>query len=206
MAMTQTADSPKQVSYFKHFFNAFYDVLFDPITLFESISTGWPRQARHCLYATFWVFAIATLGTLLEGSFNRFDGTTVLAALMAGTTGIGIWILTGLTFSTIAYCFRSQGRPLVLLTLTGYATLPWLFLAPLFLLRNSIGVFGELIHLTGMMALWIWTAVLFLLALQKTYHLSMDRVLLMALVPILAATLGWAWMFEAFTSALTLLR
>jgi Yip1 domain len=202
-----TLDTPKNssMSYFEHFLITVYEGLFDAVALYERIATGWPRETRHGLYATFWVFALATFGTLLEGSFSRFDGTTLFSAAFAGLTGMGIWLLTGLTFASIAYCFRSQGKPLLLLTLTGYAVLPWLFLGPLFLLRNTLGVVGELVHVTGLILLWVWSTVLFLLALQKTYNLSMDRVLLMGLVPVLAGTLGWVWLFQVFSSLLTVL-
>lgn len=189
----------------KRFLTVFYNSLFDPLALYSNIANNWPRQSIHLLYATGFVFTLSTLGKLLTGSMTHFDFSTILAAGIAGVFGLMIWLLTGLTFSTLAYCFRSQGRPFILLTLLGYASIPWVLLAPLFLVRENLGLLGGIVHLLGIFILWLWTSTLFLMALQKTYNLTVDRVLLMGLLPILMGTLGLLWLFGGLGSLFTLL-
>ena len=195
---TQSAQSTR-------FLDVIYNGLFAPVSLYSSIANNWPRQSVHLFYATGFVFTLSTLGKLLAGSVNTFDFTTILAAGVAGVFGLLIWLLTGGTFSALAYCFRSQGRPFILLTLLGYASLPWILLAPLFLIRENAGLLGGALHLVGIFILWLWTTTLFLIALQKTYHLTTDRVLLMGLIPVLMGTLGLLWLFGGLGSLFTLL-
>jgi hypothetical protein len=94
----------------------------------------------------------------------------------------------------------------VLLILTGYSMAPWVLLAPLHGLKLSLGQTGVLLHFIGVAVLWFWTTVLFFIAIQKTYRLSVDRVLLMSAVPLLMALLGYLWTFTGLVGLIALFQ
>jgi hypothetical protein len=193
-----------------HFFESIYSALFEPFQFYELLSSSWPKNSIHLLYAALIVSLISGLGVFLidPNSLETITGWSVFSAFMASVFGLLFWLLTAVIFASLAYSFRSNGRLGILLTLTGYAMLPWVLSAPLVISSSSIS-FGNplaevLILFTGLAAILIWTTVLFLAAIQKTYSLSFDRVLLVSAVPLMIAALGIVWTLGSLSSVFTL--
>ena len=193
-----------------NFFESVYSAFFEPFEFYHSLSASWPKNSIHLLYATLIVSLISGLGVFLlePTSVEMITGWSVLSVLMTSTFGLLIWLLTAVIFASLAYGFRSHGRLGVLLVLTGYAMLPWVLIAPLAMLRYSIslggGFLGIALFFAGFVALWIWTTILFLGAIQKTYSLSFDRVLLVSTVPLMITALSIVWVLGNISSLFTL--
>lgn len=178
-----------------------YSGLFEPFALYEQLANQWPRQLIHLLYAAGVVFWVSAMSAFCIPTIDQFSGISfwfLLEVFVASFIGVLMWFLTALSFSALAYCFRSQGKLSTILILTGYAMLPWVLLGPLVLLKQALGVVGLILYLVGFIGLWVWSTILFLVAIQKTYALSFDRVLLISVLPLMLLGVGVFWLLSGF--------
>ncbi len=101
----------------------------------------------------------------------------------------------GLLISLLSYAFTAQTRIHTFLILSGLATLPWLFMGPISLLKIGIGVPGLILCAVLGMAVWLWSIVLFALAVIATYQMTIDRVLIVLAMPLLMMLVFFGWVF-----------
>jgi hypothetical protein len=129
-------------------------------------------------------------------------------------SGIFMWCFAALFVGLWAYVFSGKTRIRTLLTLSGLAALPWIFMAPISLLKSSLGdvssaLFG--LNETGLavsgamdmmaaalfcllsMGIWLWTVLLLVTAVSETYRLSADKVVIVIAAPfaMFLVALGW---------------
>jgi hypothetical protein len=182
-----------------------YDTLFHPITAFQKMDSD--SNSNQLLFegllTIIGVSAIAPILHLIThgGDFGSLAYEIPIQAVM----GIVMWLFIAFLFSMIAYAFTERSNFRKLLILSAYATLPWLFLAPLTLVKTALGVTGDVIHTLIGLVIWIWTVLLFALALMKTYQLSADRVIIILLVPILMSLVATAWVSGFIVNIMRLL-
>lgn len=175
------------------FLNIVYNILVSPTQEFRVVSLGPVPKEKLLIYAVGIVVIISALGAIYSssGAFT-LDGF-IIRLMLSAFVGIIFWLFTGAVFSTAAYVFGVNGRPQTLLILTAYATLPWIFLPVVIQFKGFLGSFGNTISIFGALALWLWTTILFLMAIKYTYSLSLERILLAACLPILMTFLGISW-------------
>jgi hypothetical protein len=174
------------------FLDIIYNVLVSPSQEFRVISKGPVPKDTLFAYATLIVFLVSGVGALYSPFVNSTDGL-VLRVMFSCISGLIFWIFTGSVFSMAAYVFGERGRPQTILILTAYATLPWIFLPIIMLFKGFLGAIGHSIAIFALLGLWLWSSVLFLIALKATYNLSLERIILVACLPILMTFLGLAW-------------
>lgn len=169
-----------------------YNILFYPSHEFKVVSMGPVPKDYFLGLGTIIVVLVSSIGVLYSPFVYSTEGlffTMILAAI----SGLVFWLFTVSVFSTAAYIFGGRGRPQTLLILTAFATLPWIFLPVVMLFKSALGTFGHTISIFASLGLWIWTAILFLMAIKYTYNLSLERLLLAASLPLLMAFLGITW-------------
>jgi hypothetical protein len=179
------------------FLDIFYNVLFHPSQEFRVVSIGPVPKDRLLAYALVLVIVTSALGVIYSPMVFSTDGL-MLKLILAATSGLIFWLFTAALIAMTAYIFGQRGRPQTVLILTAYATLPWLFLPVTMLFRDSFGSFGHTISVFASLGIWLWSAILFLMALKFAYSLTLDRILLVALLPILMTFLGLSWLCGFF--------
>lgn len=179
------------------FLETFYGILFAPVETFSGVSETTGFKSASFFGGLFIVIIISGFAALY-GPGNSLLGWLPFKIAVSALSGVIFWLVCGCIFALAAYVFGMKGRPQTLLTLTAYATLPWVFIPVLILFKSSLGTFGGVIESFGVLGLWIWSMVLFLMALRFTYHLSLDRVLLAAALPFLMMFIGLAWVSGFF--------
>lgn len=179
------------------FLNIAYNILVHPSQEFKVVSVGPVPKDILLAYGAVIVFLVSGIGVLYSPMIATTSGL-FLKFLLSATTGLILWLFTGTVFSTAAYIFGTRGRPQTLLILTAYATLPWVLLPSVMLFKGTLGAFGQTISILGSLGIWLWTVILFLMALRYTYNLTLERVLLAAGLPIMMTFLGIGWISGFF--------
>jgi Yip1 domain len=172
--------------------NIIYNILLSPAQEFRVVALGPVPKERLLGYSLLFVGIISAGGVIYSPVVHSTDGL-MLKVLLSALTGLVFWLFTAGIYATTAYTFGIHGRPRTLLILTGYATLPWIFLPVAVLFKGFLGTFGQTISVFASLGIWLWAAILFLMALKHTYSLTIERVLLIAAIPLLMAFLGIAW-------------
>ncbi len=162
-----------------------------------------PSKSRLLLIAFGIVVCISALGALFASGSHSF-GSLAINLFISVLLGLICWLFTGAVFAMMGYIFGKQGHPITFLVLTAYALLPWMFLPPLMLLKESGGI-GMAVAVLGGFGLWLWNGVLFMAALKFTYSLTVDRLLLAAGIPLLMAFLGFVWVGGFFINLFQML-
>ncbi len=179
------------------FLNILYNILVSPSQEFRVVSIGPVPKNALLAYGTAIVLIVSGLGVIYSPFVSSTEGL-LFKILFAAITGLIFWLFTALVFSTTAYIFGMRGRPQTFLILTAYAVLPWIFLPVVMLFKGILGAFGNTIVIFGSLGIWLWSVILFLMALKYTYNLTLERVLLAGTIPILMTFIGISWLSGFF--------
>lgn len=174
------------------FLSIVYNVLFHPTQEFRVISMGPVPKDLLLAFATGIVLFVSGTGVVYSPMVQSTQGL-MFKLVMSSLSGLLFWLFSTAVFASAAYVFCRRGRPQTLLILTGYATLPWIFLPVVMLFKGTFGAVGNTVAVFGSLGLWLWSAVLYLMAIKYTYDLTLDRILLAACLPLLMAFLGFSW-------------
>jgi|GEM_PF-5405594 len=98
---------------------------------------------------------------------------------------LGIWFLLAGGIAVAGVVFEGRSRYGLLLTLTGASTLPWLLIPIVGLLKQAVPAIGGFVFVL----LWLWTSLLFLQSIRKSFGWDMDRLVLAMSLP----TIFWVW-------------
>lgn len=182
---------PQQASYL----DSFYGTLFQPLATFKAIATITEPVNRFLWYGFASVLLISAMAPVVK--LVTFGGQTedlVLTVPISIFFGMSLWCFVGLFVGLWAYAFSGHTRIRTFLTLSGLATLPWLFMAPVSLLRASLGFYGSLLCLVLSLGIWLWTVFLFAVALTQTYRMSAEKVVIVLAAPfaMFLVFAGWA--------------
>lgn len=190
--------SPNKVGYL----DTFYAVLFHPHHCFDALydtlehSAEKPStdQSPWFLYAILSVILVSAMGPLLNYASQGGDVSFVaLAVPIQAVSGVVLWLLTALLISLWAYAWTGSARIRAFLVMSAFATLPWMLMGPVVLLKNSLGLFGVAVGALLSMGVWLWSVFLFALALMKTYALRADQVIIILAMPMLMSLMWLAW-------------
>jgi hypothetical protein len=206
MMMTSTQLSSTKTSFWHQWFNAIEQTLLAPQAFFQSVvafhrhaddwDTPYVRQGLGCVVLVSIVLALQPM-VLGKIPLNAFD------VFMCVLGGLLVWAIHALLVGTVGYVFKGHARANSLLALFGFASLPWLFLLPLSILKTQLAAVGfGLLFPFGALALWGWSIYLFLKAISVSYALNTERVIVLCLLPIVALALlvlGTTAFFENLT-------
>lgn len=175
--------------------DSFYNVLFHPVQEFRRISEDTPTDSRWLVVSLMFVLLVSAFGPIVlfaDGKDHDLMGL-IYKIPMSAVSGLLLWVLMAGIIALLAYVFMGSSRFKTFLTLSGYATLPWVFLGPVVLLKTGLGGFGTFIGVVAGLSIWLWSVVLFALALGHTYRLTADRVIVLLAMPFVMGLLCLSW-------------
>lgn len=179
------------------FLENFYEVLTAPKKAFDRLKENPP-----VFQGLFIVVFVSILNNLLN--FDMSNGSVSLLWLIFSIVGAAIggivsWLFFAIFLEIIAYIFDRSGKFNQFLTLSGFALLPWIFLGPIELLKSA-GIVGKIIGVILGLTIWVWVVSLTVLAIIKSYDLSLQKTLSLIAVLFLSSILLLFWYVGFFTT------
>lgn len=181
----------------KGFLDLFYDILFHPSIAFEeALSVDDSKKNRLLLYGVLFVVVVSALSPMLRFMSGNDGGNLmnmVVQIPLQVAVGLTLWLVMTLVISLLAYAFTGDGQPRNFMMLSAFSTLPWVLMIPMTLFKQGLGTPGAFIESMLGLGLWFWTVVLFGMSIGKTYRLSLDRVLIVLVMPFTMLMVLMAW-------------
>ncbi len=172
-------------------------------SLFDNIYGAWFLPART--FRSFreqpplWqaLLIVAWLNLVDTGRRVGFSPSDLPVVGLSVISGILGWVILSSILFLLSYCFNLNPRFPVLLTLTGFAGLPWLLLAPAQTLGGSWGGLFGLLAL-GWFGVWqIWAAAV---ALELPWY----RIIWLIPLTFVGALLSISWIGSSITALVSL--
>ena len=177
------------------YFENIYSVIFSPKAFFEredlTIST---RLA---------VTTVTLVAAISKISISIFDGSITnplfnLTLIYSVVSAIFLWFVTALFFEYTAKIFEKDGSLKKILFYTSFAPVPYIFFAPLNLLK-SVGTFGYLFGAYAEFFLYLWIIFLYVLAIKSVYKITLARSFMLIFLPFIAGFFAINWMIGFFS-------
>lgn len=102
------------------------------------------------------------------------------------------WFLTGLFFEYIAKIFNKGKKLNNILFLTSYAPLPYIFFAPLNLLKD-FGTIGYFLGSYAEFFIYLWIICLYAFSLKAAYNLTIARAFMLIFLPFISIFFAIYW-------------
>ena len=171
------------------YFENIYSVIFSPKAFFEREDlTVSIRLAATNVTLIASVFKITT--AVFDGSI--YDSTFPLTLLLTIASALFLWFVTSLFFEFIAKIFNQNKTIEKVLFFTSFAPIPYIFFAPLNLLK-SVGTYGYLLGVYSELFLYFWIIFLYALALKSIYKISIARAFMLIFLPFFASFFAIYW-------------
>ncbi len=166
----------------------FYNILFNPSEAFKNISC----EKAYKLPLLIIVISSFFMLNLSESTFNA---ETIFIFLTRTFNLIIYWLFFSFFINLIARTFNKENSFSKVLSLTAFAYVPWIFLGPLTLLKNS--VFSNL-GMFLILIVWAWTIILQIIAISEIYNIPRKNALIILIIPFLATILYIVWSTDFF--------
>jgi len=172
------------------FLDLVYGTLFHPIKTFRQLSA--PNGHQGVLISAIICVALTCIvDTVVEQILSK-GPVTPLSYLIPLKIIVGMikWLWMAGMLAVAAHVFSGRALYEPFLQLSGLAFLPELLLSPVVLIVQSLQYGSWATFATiflGLVAflLWIWSSLLFVLALVETYSMSVGRAFLCLLLPLM---------------------
>lgn len=172
-----------------NFFENIYSVIMSPKSFFEREDLK--ISVRLALATIIFVSIIKKITEgILYGDIANFGFIFSIIGAIIGTTII--WFFTSLFFEYIAKIFNQGGKIEKLLFLTAFAPIPYIFFAPLNLIKN-VGNIGYILGTILELFLYFWIITLYAYALRATYNITLSRSFMLILLPFFASFFAIHW-------------
>lgn len=171
------------------YFEYIYNVIFSPKDFFEKKDI---KISVRLALAT--VILIAVINKLSSGVF---DGSIVKISFISSLilkilSIVFMWFLTALFFEYIAKIFYKDGNMNKLLFYSAFAPVPYIFFAPLNLLKQS-GTYGYMIASFAELIIYFWIITLYAQSIKSAYDISLPRSFMLILLPIISVFFSIYW-------------
>ena len=128
------------------FLDRLYGTLFLPQTTFEQLKAN-PSLLQAAI-------VIALVNILETIRLNQFAIIGIIWSVISGTIG---WIFFTFLLKQLASVFQKNIKLVELLTLTGFASLPWLFMAPALSLPTQSRTFAAIAVIIWFITWQVWS-------------------------------------------------
>ncbi len=177
------------------YFENLYSVIFSPKAFFQREDVTVSIRLAVTTLVLISIFSKCTMAV--------FDGTIGTSKFYAGLIGgvfatVFVWFITGLFFEYTAKIFGQGGNLAKILFFTSFAPLPYIFYAPLNLLKN-IGDFGYVLGTYSEFFLYFWIIFLYVLAINVTYKISIARSFMLIFLPFVSSFFAIYWIICFFS-------
>lgn len=171
------------------FFENIYSVIFSPKAFFEREDIT--ISVRLALVTVIFIALInkITLG-IFDGSILNM--MFILSLLGSIISTVFLWFLTALFFEYIARIFDRGKKLEKILFLTAFVPIPYIFFAPLNLLKQ-IGEIGYIFATLIEFVLYFWIIFLYALALRAAYNITISRAFMLIFLPFVASVFAINW-------------
>ena len=166
----------------------FYNILFHPSETFKNAETSKPYKLP-----LFIVLFAAIFLTILSG--NKNENNLIFLYILQSINLIIYWLFFSFFVDLAARMFGIENKFNKLLTLISFSFIPWIFLAPLKLLKNS--VFSDVATIL-ILFVWFWTIALQMLGISETYNIPRKNAIIILLLPFLGTILYFTWLTDFF--------
>jgi hypothetical protein len=179
-----------------------YGTIFYPSETFERLRVN-PPIIEGLIITVF----VSILGPLINTPLSENTNTFLFVngILTAGVWGVIKWLSFGGFVELIANVFKNGGKIKSFLTLFGYALLPWIFLGPASLLKAG-GILPALIGVLMGIGIWLWSTVLIILAIMKSYQITSGRVMMMILIPSMGGIISLIWFIDFIVTLIQIMK
>jgi len=184
------------------FLDNFYGVIFKPTETFDKL-----KEKPSLIQGFLIVIFISILSPVLQFSLNS-DQTLILQGfglINAAFWGLLSWLFFAAFLEILAGIFKRGGKTKVFLCLSAFALLPWIFTAPIMLLKTG-GIFFKAVGILAGLAVWLWSTVLTAFAIMKAYEISPARVIIFILIPSLGGIISICWFFGFFSTLIQIIQ
>ncbi len=173
-----------------NFFENIYSVIFSPKSFFEREDI---TISIRLALAT--IIFISVINKLVAGIFDKsiLNLMFIPSLIWHVILTIILWLLTALFFEYIAKIFDRSGNLNKLLFFTAFAPIPYIFYAPLNLIKHS----GDLFYMISVMfeiIIYIWIICLYAMSLKTVYKITNARAFMMIFIPFISTFFAIYWM------------
>lgn len=178
------------------FLDVIYETLFCPWPLFNGLGSA-PEVENHWLFtALLLVIFISALTPVLQLINTGGELTSLVWGIpLAVVAGVFAWGAVGLVIALLGYAFGGSFCLKRFLALSGFATTPWLLMGPISLFKAGLGGWSLGLFILGALLIWLWSILLFGLAFMATYRMTVERVLIVLFMPLVASVIFLSWVF-----------
>jgi hypothetical protein len=183
-------DSPRPIHSRMSFLDLVYGTLFHPIKTFRQLSA--PNAHQGVLVSAIACVALTCVVDIVVEQILSRGSVTSLSYLIPLKIIVGLikWLWMAGMLAAAAHVFSGKAHYETFLKLSGLALLPELLLSPVVLMVQSLqygswSTFGTIFLGLVAFLLWIWSSLLFVLALMETYSMSVGRAFLCLLIPVM---------------------
>lgn len=183
-----------------------FQVLASPLKAFQEVSKrkplGWAMMIAVFIAIVLSLTYLPNPPELVEIIFDMEKGSFNFAV------AVFLWVIIFLTalfieggiFHLIAILLRGRGNYFGMVCGLCFACFPFVFFAPLTLLRALLGANGIILYPIGSLLLFLWILVLGIIAIHQNYHFSLGRAIttyfipgiLLVIIPVLVVTVFMA--------------
>ena len=177
-----------------NFFENIYSVIFSPKAFFER--EDMTISIRLAIATLVLITVISKLASgILDGSIS--SAMFIFSIIWSIISTIFLWFITALFFEYLAKIFDKGGNFARILFYTSFAPIPYIFFAPLNLLKNIEG-FGYLLAANAEFLLYLWIIFLYVLAIKAVYKITLSRSFMLVFLPFIASFFAFYWIICFF--------
>jgi hypothetical protein len=186
-----------------NFLDNFFGVLFSPDETFDNLRENPPLSKGFYI-----VIFISLLQPLLDleltgGKLSLlWFGLKVFGSIFFGILS---WLFFAFFIDAVANIFCQSGKIKTFLTLFAFALVPWMFMAPIELLKTG-GVIEGIMGVFLGFFVWLWVIILTIKAIIKSYQLSFGRTLVLITIPFMGSFLALYWISIFFSTLFHILN
>ena len=171
------------------FFENIYSVIFSPKAFFES------KEIKISLRLA--IATIVSVVTFSNITTSVFDGSVLTFSFVTSlifnvVVSVVVWFLTALFFEYTAKIFSYDGNLNKILFYTAFAPVPYIFFAPLNLIKQ-VNVLGYITGALVEFVLYIWIISLYAYSVKSAYNISFARAFMLILLPFVSAFFVIYW-------------
>jgi len=185
------------------FLDNIYGILFSPKETFDKLIQNPPIFQGFII-----VLLVSIISPLVNFEFcESIKCIFLLGFKIFSSAFIGVvsWLFFASFIEIVASVFKQPGRIKEFLTLSAFALFPWVFIAPVELVKSA-GILGNVFGILFGFVIWLWVTVLTFIAVMKTYSLSFGRTVILLTLPFFAGFLAFNWIVGFFVTLFNILR
>lgn len=173
------------------YFKNIYKVLFEPNTAFTEIKND-VLSSSQAVFTIVWVNIILySLKYMFSG--NVLNAFFYLFSLLFFVVGVVFsWLILTVLFEYIAKIYDKSGKFKLLFCLSSYSLIPWIFMAPMQLIKN-VGDVGYFFAVVFEVIIYLWTIFLYVKSLEVAYDLTFSRAIMLIFLPIFGMLFAIPW-------------